>query len=174
MFSLLASFFVSSTALIIKYSNGKYDLGEEYIDSNQNNQWDENESFKDQHNYYFPIIKKCLKILIMKHHFLDRILLRVKKDMASLIIDYLKSFQNIDNGNYVIMPLYPYDPYEEVVSELDEDFTDLNNNKIWDKGEPLVDNNNNGLREIHTDHQQCQMIIILWGQITKAEMFYQD
>ena len=43
LFSLLASFFVSSTALIIKYSNGKYDLGEEYIDSNQNNQWDENE-----------------------------------------------------------------------------------------------------------------------------------
>ena len=39
-----------------------YDLGEEYIDSNQNNQWDENESFDTSANYYFPIIKKCLKI----------------------------------------------------------------------------------------------------------------
>ena len=45
------------------------------------------------------------------------------------------------------MPLYPYDPYEEVLSELDEDFTDSNNNGVWDKGEPLVDTNNNGVRD---------------------------
>ena len=71
------------------------------------------------------------------------------------------------------MPLYPYDPYEEVVSELDEDFTDLNNNKIWDKGEPLVDNNNNGLEDTYRPPTMPDDYHI-WGQITKAEMFYQD
>ena len=35
------------------------------------------------------------------------------------------------------MPLYPFDPYEEVLTELDEDYTDSNNNGIWDIGEPL-------------------------------------
>ena len=45
------------------------------------------------------------------------------------------------------MPLYPFDPYEEVLTELDEDYTDSNNNGIWDIGEPLIDNNNNGLRD---------------------------
>ena len=46
-----------------------------------------------------------------------------------------------------MMPLYPYDPYEEVLSELDEEFTDTNNNGIWDEGEPLIDDNNNGIRD---------------------------
>ena len=150
LFSLLASVFVNSTALVVKYSNSKYDLGEEYIDSNQNNQWDENESFTDQHNYYFPIIKKMFKNTDYEASFFGQDFVKGKKRYGKPHYRLLKkSFQNIDNGNYVIMPLYPYDPYEEVVSELDEDFTDLNNNKIWDKGEPLVDNNNNGLRDTY-------------------------
>ena len=45
------------------------------------------------------------------------------------------------------MPLYPYDPFEEVLSERDEEFTDMNSNGVWDNNEPLVDNNNNGLHD---------------------------
>ena len=45
------------------------------------------------------------------------------------------------------MKLYPYGPYEEVLSELDEDFTDLNQNGKWDKSETFIDNNENGIRD---------------------------
>ena len=43
------------------------------------------------------------------------------------------------------MPLYPYDPYEDVLSELDEEYTDLNGNKKWDESEPFIDENNDGI-----------------------------
>ena len=35
-------------------------------------------------------------------------------------------------GNYVIMPIYPYDPIEEVLSERDELYIDSNNNNKCD------------------------------------------
>ena len=55
-----------------------------------------------------------------------------------------KTFQNENNGNFVIMPLYPYDPYEDVLSELDEQYTDLNGNNKWDINEPFIDTNGDG------------------------------
>ena len=58
-----------------------------------------------------------------------------------------KQYQEQNNGNWVLLTLYPYDPYEEVISEKDEQFSDLNKNAIWDAGEPFVDENNNGIRD---------------------------
>ena len=56
-----------------------------------------------------------------------------------------KQFKNENDGDFVIMPLYPYDPYEEVLSELDEEYTDLNGNKRWDIDEPYIDENQDGI-----------------------------
>ena len=58
IFSLLASFFVNSTALIVRYTNNIYDIGEEYVDLNNNKIWDEGEDHIDQHQYYYPLFKK--------------------------------------------------------------------------------------------------------------------
>ena len=58
-----------------------------------------------------------------------------------------KQFKDEAYGNYVIMPLYPFGPYEEVLSERDELFKDLNKNGKWDTGEPFEDANNNGERD---------------------------
>ena len=45
------------------------------------------------------------------------------------------------------MPLYPYDPYEEVISEKDEQFTDVNGNGVWDPSENFIDENGNGIAD---------------------------
>ena len=55
-----------------------------------------------------------------------------------------KTFKTQNNGNFIIMPLYPYDPYEDVLSELDEQYTDLNGNSKWDVNEPFIDTNGDG------------------------------
>ncbi len=41
LFSLCATFFVNSTALLVRYSNNLYDEGEEYVDLNNNKIRDE-------------------------------------------------------------------------------------------------------------------------------------
>ena len=43
-----------------------------------------------------------------------------------------KQYKEENSGNWVLLTLYPYDPYEEVISEKDEQFSDLNKNAIWD------------------------------------------
>ena len=60
-FSLLSFFFVNSTALIVKYTNNTYDLGEEWVDLNNNKKWDEGEDHIDKHQYYYPLFKKIFK-----------------------------------------------------------------------------------------------------------------
>ena len=40
IFSLTASFFVNSTAIVVCYSNNTYDLGENFVDLNNNKIWD--------------------------------------------------------------------------------------------------------------------------------------
>ena len=42
------------------------------------------------------------------------------------------------------MPLYPYHPHEDLKDELDEIFEDINDNGIYDMGEPFVDQNEDG------------------------------
>ena len=49
-----------------------------------------------------------------------------------------------DKNNYVIMPLYPYHPHEDLKDELDEIYTDLNNDGQYNLGEPFIDENKDG------------------------------
>jgi len=148
LFSLSANIFINSTALMVKYTNNIYDIGEEYIDLNNNKQWDEGEEHIDQPQYYYPLFKKIFKNSEYEASFFGQNYIQGKKRYGKPHYRLLKKgFQNSKNGDFVIMPLYPYDPYEEVLSELDEEFTDINNNGFWDEGEPLIDDNNNGIRD---------------------------
>ncbi len=148
IFSLSATFFVNSTALMVKYTNNVYDLGEEFVDLNNNKVWDEGESHVDEPQYYYPLFKKIYKNLDYEASFFGQEFIKGKKRFGKPHYRILKQqLKNKNNGDYVIMPLYPFDPYEEVLTELDEDYSDSNNNGIWDIGEPLIDNNNNGLRD---------------------------
>ena len=148
IFSLAANFFVNSTALCIGYTNNIYDFGEEYVDLNNNKQWDEGESHKDKRRYYYPLFKKIFQNSEYEAKFFGQEYIKGKKKYGKPHYRLLKQqFDNNNNGDFVIMPLYPYDPYEEVLSELDEEFTDKNSNGLWDEGEPFIDNNNNGIQD---------------------------
>ena len=148
LFSLCAPLFVNSTALLIYYGNDFYDEREEYVDINNNKMWDDGEYFVDQKRYYFPLFKKLFQGIEYEASYFGQDHVKGRKRFGKPHYRLLKeSFKKVKNGNFVLMPLYPYDPYEEVLSELDEDFTDSNNNGVWDQGEPLVDTNNNGVRD---------------------------
>jgi len=47
------------------------------------------------------------------------------------------------------MPIYPYDPIEEVLSERDELFVDKNENGQWDEYEDFIDENKNGILDVY-------------------------
>ena len=148
IFSLLSFFFVNSTALVVKYTNNTYDSGEEWVDENNNKKWDEGEDHIDKHEYYYPLFKKIFKNSEYEASFFGQDYIQGKKRYGKPHYRLLKNeFKNSGKGDFVMMPLYPYDPYEEVLSELDEEFTDTNNNGFWDKGEPLIDDNKNGIRD---------------------------
>jgi len=146
IFSISAPIFVNSTALIVKYTNNTYDLGEEFVDKNNNKKWDEGEDHIDKYQYYYPLFRKIFKNSDYEASFFNQEYIKGKKRYGKPHYRLLKKeFENSGKGNFVMMPLYPYDPFEEVLSERDEEFTDTNNNGIWDDGEPLIDDNNNGV-----------------------------
>jgi len=148
IFSLLASFFVNSTALIVRYTNNTYDIGEEYVDLNNNKIWDEGEDHIDRHQYYYPLFKKIFTNVDYEAKFFGQEYVKGKKRFGKPHYRLLKKkLQKSSNGDFIIMPIYPYDPFEEVLSERDEKFTDINNNGIWDNNEPLIDDNNNGVHD---------------------------
>ena len=57
------------------------------------------------------------------------------------------------------MPIYPFDPYEEVLSERDELYHDKNNNGRWDEGESFIDENNNGIKILSILQKYINIII---------------
>ena len=174
--SLTAPFTINNYALIVKANNNIYfpainnlisesflnnifsldiyepkSLAQEpFIDSNNNGTWDLNEKYEDLNSN-----KKWDKNDHIKSY-------RMLK----------KHFRTIDNS-YVVLPLYPYGPYElDILSELDEEFIDKGNgipdgveewfdcngnnifdeddildndlgNNRWDPDEPFVDLGNN-------------------------------
>ena len=174
--SLTAPFTINNYALIVKANNNIYfpainnlisesflsnifsldiyepkSLAQEpFIDSNNNGIWDLNEKYEDLNSN-----KKWDKNDHIKSY-------RMLK----------KHFRTIDNS-YVVLPLYPYGPYElDILSELDEEFIDKGNgipdgveewfdcngnnifdeddildndlgNNRWDPDEPFVDLGNN-------------------------------
>ena len=147
--SLIAPVLISKEALIVRYANGIYDNGEKFIDENNNAIYDESELFDDSYNYYFPAFSKMFENIIgpkfYEASFFGQDSIQGKKRYGEPHYRLLKKqFNKEDNGNYVIMPLYPFGPFEEVLSERDESFKDSNNNGKWDKGETYIDDNDNG------------------------------
>ena len=148
IFSLGSNFFVNSTAIVVCYSNSIYDKGEEFLDMNNNKVWDEGESHIDEKQYYYPLFRKIFKNSDYESVFFGQEYIKGKKRYGKPNYRLLKKeFGKNRDGNFVIMPLYPYDPLEEVLSELDEEYTDNNNNGIWDIDEPFFDDNNNGKQD---------------------------
>tara|TARA_X000001036_G_C20691606_1_gene809607 strand:+ start:3345 stop:4526 length:1182 start_codon:yes stop_codon:yes gene_type:complete len=100
---------------------------------------------KYEGSYYSPLFTELFTNDFYEAKFFgqDSIMGRIKYGEPHYRI-LQKTFRTQNNGNFIIMPLYPYDPYEDVLSELDEQYTDLNGNNKWDTNEPFVDSNKDG------------------------------
>ena len=104
LISVLAPFLINKTALMVCYANNSYDLGEHFSDVNNNQVWDDGEIFTDEHNYYFPVFGKYYEA-----NFFGQDSIMGKKKFGSPHYRILKeNFNKQNNGNYVIMPLYPF------------------------------------------------------------------
>jgi len=149
LISFLLPIMVNSKALVVCYANNEYDEGEPFSDENQNSSWDIGEPFSDKHNYYFPALSDLWGGIFSSKYYEAKFF---DQDSVGGQIKYgepnyrilQKSFDTQIKGNYVIMPLYPFDPIEEVLSERDELYSDINNNGKFDEFEPFIDENNNG------------------------------
>jgi len=147
--SFFLPLFVNSKALMVCYANNHYDVGESFSDFNENSKWDAGESFNDEKYYYFPALSDLFWGIFSLNHYeakffgQDSIRGNIKYGEPNyrILQEYFKS-QNDDN--YVIMPFYPFNPFEEVLSERDELYNDINNNGKYDFTEPFTDENNNG------------------------------
>ena len=116
--SICAPLFFNSKAIIVKYND----------------------------QYYFPLINSIISYDNLEAKDLGQFEIKGKKKYGQPHYRLLKKqYEEENNGNWVLLTLYPYNPYEEVISEKDEQFTDKNNNGKWDEGEPFIDENNNGL-----------------------------
>ena len=116
--SICAPLFFNSKAIIVKYND----------------------------QYYFPLINSIISYDNLEAKDLGQFEIKGKKKYGQPHYRLLKKqYEEENNGNWVLLTLYPYNPYEEVISEKDEQFTDENNNGKWDKGESFIDENNNGL-----------------------------
>ena len=154
MISLIAPILISKEALLVCYANGIYDKGEKFNDMNSNGIYDSSEIFTDNYNYYFPAFSKMFESIIgakfYEASFFGQDSIQGKKKYGAPHYRLLKKKFNKDNsGNYVIMPLYPFGPFEEVLSERDEEFKDKNNNGKWDEGETYLDENQNGIYDAY-------------------------
>ena len=134
---------------MICYANGSYDNGEEFEDSNNNGVYDSSELFTDDYNYYFPAFNKMFENIIGTTHyeasFFGQDSIQGKKRYGAPHYRLLKKkFKKENLGNYIIMPIYPFGPFEEVLSERDEYFNDKNKNGKWDDAEEFFDCNGNG------------------------------
>jgi len=149
LISFISPVIINSNALVVYYANNEYNEGESFYDDNQNNIWDVGESFIDEHTYYFPALSDLFggifysKYFEAKYFGQDSIRGKVRYGEPNYRI-LQRSFEKENFGNYVIMPIYPYDPIEEVLSERDELYIDSNNNGKWDQEETFLDENNNG------------------------------
>ena len=96
--------------------------------------------------YYFPLANSIFSYDSIEAKDLGQFEIKGKKKYGEPHYRLLKKQYNEENnGNWVLLPLYPYNPYEDVISEKDEQFFDLNSNGIWDSGETFIDENDNGI-----------------------------
>ena len=117
LLSIFAPLFINNKAIIVKY-NGEF---------------------------YFPLMNSLLGNDNIEAKDLGQFEIKGKKKYGQPHYRLLKQqYKKENNGNWVILPLYPYSPFEEVMSEKDEQLFDLNSNGIWDPGENFIDENGNG------------------------------
>jgi len=128
--SLLSPLWINNKPLIVRYANNQYDKGEKFEDINNNDIWDLEEPFNDKVKYFFPAIWDFLDFIpglsypIYESKYFNQITNKFEVDFR--LLDEFCEKEN--NGNYVIMPLYPYHPHEDLKDDLDEIYEDQNNN----------------------------------------------
>jgi microcin C transport system permease protein len=181
LLSFFAPILVNSKALLVCYSNNQYDQGEDFIDDDNNTIWDIGESFQDNKHYYFPAVSDLFGgIFYNKYYeakFFGQDSVRGLKKYGKPNYRILqKSYKKQNTGNFVIMPFYPFDPIEEVLSERDELFIDENDNSQWDISEQFFDENNNGIYDTYNPATFPDIINILGtdnqGRDVFARLFY--
>jgi microcin C transport system permease protein len=145
--SLISPLWINNKPLIIRYQNGLYDLGEKFDDLNNNGVWDLEEIFYDAHKYYFPALLDLIDFIpginypFYESKQFNQNINRFEADFRLL----KKVCEENNNGNFVLMPFYPYHPHEDLKDKLDEEYTDINGNGEYDHGESFVDENNDGI-----------------------------
>ena len=118
--SLIAPLWVNDKPLMIRYANNQYDTGEKFEDTNNNGTWDLGEQFDDKVKYFFPAIWDLLDFIpgisypIYESKYFNQITNKFEADFRELD----KTCEKESNGNFVIMPLYPYHPQQSNVSLL--------------------------------------------------------
>ena len=103
---------------------------------------------KYEGEYHFPLFNSIFNYDNLEAKDVGQLEIKGKKKFGQPHYRLLKKqYEKENNGNWVMLPLYPYDPYEEVISEKDEQFFDLNSNGKWEPGESFIDENGNGIRD---------------------------
>ena len=117
--SLISPLWINNKALIIKYEN----------------------------NLYFPAVWDFLDFIpgvsypLYESKFFKQNINKLEVDFR--LLD--KRLEKENNGDFVIMPLYPYHPHEDLKDDLDEIFIDSNLNDQYDLGEQFIDENQDGI-----------------------------
>ena len=141
--SLISPLWINDKPLMVQYKNGKYDLGEVFIDENENEIWDTNEQFEDKYEAFYPAFWELIDWIpgvtppIYEAEYFNQNTGNFEADFKLLA----KTCEDENNGNYVILPIYPYHPHEDLKDELDEEYIDQNQNGKYDLGEPFTDEN---------------------------------
>ena len=145
LISLMGPLWMNNKPLYVSFLNQKYDFGENFEDLNNNGVWDEGEIFQDEKVIFFPALKDFFSFLpgVSEARYSASIF-NQKGALVDfrLLNDTLKKSSANDRG-FIIMPIYMYHPHEDLSDKLDEKFSDLNNNGVWDEGETFQDENNN-------------------------------
>ena len=102
---------------------------------------------KYDNKYYFPAIVDLLDFIpgvnypLYESKTFNQQSSRIEVDFRKL----QKEIRKEDNGNFIVMPLYPYHPHEDLKDQLDEEYEDINKNNSYDFGEPFLDENRDGI-----------------------------
>lgn len=118
MIALLGPLWINNKPLILKYDN----------------------------KYYFPAIIDLLDFIpgvnypLYESKTFNQTGNKIEVDFRKL----KKEISKQDNGNFILMPIYPYHPHEDLKDELDEEYDDDNANGTYDFGEPFIDENRDG------------------------------
>ncbi len=143
--SLLGPLWMNNKALMVRYANNTWDNYEKYEDENNNGIYDEGEKFNDKYQYYFPAIIDFFDFIPgINYPLYESKTFNQKINSIEVNFRLLdKQLEKENNGNFVIMPIYPYHPHEDLKDELDEIYEDQNSNGQYDEGEPFIDENGN-------------------------------